>query len=287
MNKNSKIITIIFFSISTIFLCVVFFFFTLIPNIQVSMIYNDLVKVANGDTGTLPQIGDIMNNADSDISFKALDFLLNNYQYNKDIKEENKRLLISFVVDKISNNLSFKAKYPDQLIVLGRAYDLMAQWDTQKAQSLLLKAEEQYKKALVIYPYNQKILYAYSINLINQGRDEEAVEMAHEAVNEDPRVAESHYYLGVLLIKQSLNNADNALSEMEISLNNNVNPDNIITKQIYEKLLNFYYNNRKIDKLLIVVNRLSIIDKTQTATYKNIANYIETKKQIPVLKISD
>jgi tetratricopeptide (TPR) repeat protein len=287
MNKNSKIITIIFFSITTIFLCVVFFFFTLIPNIKVIMIYNDLVKVANGDTGTLPQIGDIMDNTDPDISFKALDFLLNNYQYNKDIKEENKRLLISFVVDKISNNLSLKIKYPDQLIVLGRAYDLMAQWDQQKAQGFLLKAEEQYKKALIIYPYNQKILYAYSINLINQGRDEEAIKMAQEAVNEDPRVAESHYYLGVLLAKQNINNADSVLSEIEITLNNKIDPNNEVTKPIYEKLLSFYYNNRNINKLLIVIKRLIIIDPTQTETYQNIANYIETKKQIPVLKISD
>ena len=193
--------------------------------------------------------------------------------------------LVPFAIDKLSEGLSYddSAAY---FLALGRAYDLEADMYPDQTQEFHLKAEVQFKKALELYPDNQKTMYVYAINLAHQNKFDDALTMLQQTLAVDPRVAESHYYLGVILFYQDNSvNAVSSLENIEYALDHDMNPLATFTKAAYQRLLVIFYDRGDLPHLTTVLSRLVLINPDQAEQYKKVLDYIKTYNQMPILSL--
>ena len=210
-------------------------------------------------------------------------FLLGKFASEKNYNDVS---LLKFAISKMEETIKYESNYPARFFTLGKLYGVLALASPGENDELLLKAEEQFKKALSLYKDKQDIAYMYAVNLSNQGRDDEALAITKREVDLDPRVLESHYYYAIMLIKKGgVKNTDLSLSEFEIAFNGGFGPKDELPKEVYNKLLLYYYENKDIHRLSTVLSRLIVLNPAQAQIYQKIVDYIKQNKVIPILSM--
>lgn len=284
MKYKYKKITLTCFVLVSLFLGTVFFVWTVFPDIQIMYFYTNLSKTLSGKKEVM---------FDSRITFSPYTWVqpeirgqFLSYIFDVQLKYPVDLDVVLFAVNKMEESVLVEHNYSTHYLNLGIAYDLLADLNPMKKGEMLLKAEENYKKGLEVLPGNQRIYYAYAINLANQGKTDEAVLIAKKALDEDMNVAESHYYYGIMLFKKSGDvNLKQSLAEMEFAFDHVYITKDNLSKTIYEKFLVYFYNQKDILNIKIVLNRLMSFDKIQSSTYQKIIDYINSNKIIPLLNI--
>jgi tetratricopeptide (TPR) repeat protein len=175
--------------------------------------------------------------------------------------------------------------YYDYFVILGKAYE--AQAELKKDPSLLTTAEGYYKKALEVAPGRQDAIYAYAINLLSQGRTDEAIAMLRQSIARNPGVMEGHYELGQALVVGTRGSYNEALSEFELALDHGVDLNPPLTLQIYQKFFYYYYHAGDLTRLNVSVKRLATLDASQKEQFLNVSAYIETNHSIPIINIKE
>ncbi len=285
MKEKYKKLILFCFSVVSLFLSVSFFVWTIFPNIQIMYFYTNLSGVLNGESKEM---------TNSNITFSPYTWVqpeirgqFLSYIFDAQLEHSIDPQIVQFAVNKMEESVLIEHNYSTHFLNLGIAYDLLADLNPAKKDEMLLKAEENYKKGLDVLPGNQRIYYAYAINLANQGKSKEAILIAKKALDEDSNVAESHYYYGIMLYKEGGGtNLREALKEMEFAFNSGYKTKDDLSKKIYEKFLVYFYNQNDIDNIKIVLNRLVIFDKVQSPTYEKIIDYINKTGNIPLLNIN-
>jgi|GEM_PF-3081906 len=286
MKEKYKKIILIFFCIVTLFLGVLFVFWTIIPNLQSTFFYKNFRLFTNeqNEKGLLNSQFSFYPNTyvQPRLRYEFMDLLFKAYAGGQNPSKE----LVLFAKNKLEENTLIEGNYANNFLALGKAYDLLADLYPKEQAQMRLKAESSYKKALELFPGIQSVLYTYSVNLTNQGRIDEALSMIEQAVKEDPRVAESHYYLGVILYnKGGDQNINESLKEMETAFQGGYVGQDNLPRIIYEKMLIHYYDQKNISNLKIVLNRLVYLNESQADTYKKIIKYMDLNKIIPILNL--
>lgn len=274
----------VLFSIATIFLGCIFFMWTIVPYIQIGHFYYELKSGAfsknqiptNPNSIFYPQ-----TYVQPSIRYNLTDFLFRSYAEKP---AQSSITLIKFAIAKLEETVAYEKNYPNYFLNLGKAYDFLGDLSApEEKASLQQKAESYYKQALDLVPGNQRIMYAYSINLLNQGRTEEAILMARNALAGDPRVAESHYYLGVILFKGGSNYYDEALAELEKSLDETGGQPDQLVQSIYKEMISYYYHKQDVARFTIVLKRLPR-SSDQQEDYQKIMDYIAKNNHLPMLE---
>ena len=123
----------------------------------------------------------------------------------KNTKEE-----LDFLVEKLKENIKKSPLDYRSYLRLGQILNLYSQLDPQK----IFEAEEVLKKAREISPKNQQTFWALSQNMLLQGRLNEAISFAQEALNLEKNLETSWaIFLQVLKITGNLNLAKETLEE--------------------------------------------------------------------------
>jgi tetratricopeptide (TPR) repeat protein len=274
------------FLIFAVFLGVSFFVWTLYPYMQMARFFKDLEAAISGDLEKL---------MDSNFSFKpythvqpAIRYKLITTLFRKDQEgtiTEKHIPIIKFAIEKMKEVIDIKNNQPFYVSSIAKAYDQLAELDPLNSGKYRGLAEDYYKKAISISPnnYNQDARFSYSINLIGQGRVNEAVDLMRQTVAYDVRPAQPHYFLGLALFNQGRGNWVEALNELEYSLNKKYNPFNDLSVKVYSDFMNYFYNKKDIKNLIIVVDRLASIDQAQSRTYMQLSEFMKQYNRIPFI----
>lgn len=286
MSNNLRNLIKIKFLLVTIFLGFAFFVWTFIPYAQMAVFFVELSSIKIN-----PSIISGDNNFDfypitylqPQLRMTAADFFVSNNQiFNADV--------VSVVAPIFASRLEETINMPENTVysyvAAGKIFDYLGDQHTANSTEYYLKAEDYYKKALSVYPRYQKVMFAYAVNLTNQNKFDEALQMVQTAYNEDPRVPEAHYYLGLIqFLSDNIKNSDEALDNLEFGLTYGQDQMVGATKLVYEKMLINYYSKGDIARFKTVVTRLESLNPLELSTYQKIIDYINQTGTIPLINL--
>ncbi len=277
------------FLVVALFLSFSFFVWTLYPYAQMARFVKKFDEALAGNPKALIESRFSFypyTSVQPAIRYKLITYLF--FEYKEGRLHKESAPLVEFAIDKMDEIAKKTDNFPYFFSSIGKAYDQVADLLPEKAQQYHVVAEGYYKKAISLSPgnYNQDAKFTYAINMANQGRADEAVALMRETVAYDTRPAEPHYFLGIMLFKHGESHWDESLSEMEYSFDHGFDPGQGLAKKIYERFLRFYYNKKDVGQFIIVAQRLSLLDKDQSAIYKQIIELTQKNNSIPLLNIN-
>lgn len=287
MSKSTQTIGLyIFFGLITVFGGIAFFWWTVLPYVQMSDYVskeNDMRQgIENTDNDSF--IFDTHTFATAEIHYQFLDFLLSLTAGNPKPSDifDNAIASSKAYIDK------FPSPYYRYYVKLATAYDVNAVLHNDS--SLYATADMYYQKALQIVPNRQDVIYGYSVDLIRQGRDQDAIAILRNALLQDSANYETNYYLAFALAfapnHDSYNNE--ILSRFEYAIDNDVaGIDYASLQKIYENLFAYYYQTKNVADFTTVVKRLAVWDPQQSAIFDKILDYIQKNNSIPLLNIQN
>ena len=289
MNMNKKVQAGLLVSLSaalTILIAWAFVWQTLIPHIQMHMFKTEASMAVN-KIDSKPLLADTFifqgnNYAQGIIRNSLINSIFT--LYKSDTINQ-----VDPVMEKSIHELEqYTTTHPDRYdfyLNLAKAYDLEAV--LSKNPVFAIKANENYKKALSIIPDRQDVVYPYANSLLNLGAPQLALQMLNQSVAQNPTVPEGHYRLGETYGLLGSVYYDDSLTQLEISLNVNFNADPVLTREIYDKFLRYYYTKKDIERFETTIKRLIVLNPSQASSYGQVLDYIQKTGTLPVINIVD
>lgn len=287
MTSRAKTFTLVLMVATTVFLGAAFMAWTVMPYTQMVTFFSKLKQYYGGNEQAF-----LTSHAafyphtfiQTEMRYQLVASLIKKYIASK--APENLQRLTVFAIDKFQESMALGDHVPQHYLVLGQAYDFLAALDTAKTAEYRTKAEASYAHALELFPRNQEVTYAYLINLSYQGRFNEAVTAAKQLLDDDPRIAESHYYYATLLYsKDNTAYVPEVLEHLEFAQDRIMDPLPRLTLAIYQRMLAYTYQHNDLDRLTTVVARLIKINPDQAEIYERILAYIAQYHRMPVLNL--
>lgn len=261
-----------------------FIWYTLIPFSQLATFYSKMHRAFAGREESFEKDSFVfspMTFAQGLIRYNFVNTMLEQYKAGR-VTRVHPLLLVS--IERLQEYVEREPYFPNYYFLLGRATDLLADLNNNNI-TLLEQAGKYYEAGLALNPYRQDGRYAYAINLMNQGREEESQKIIRETLAENHAVPESHYYVGVLELKRKKPDHVFALYEIEKALTAGANPDPKLTNRVYDIFFNYFYNKKDKENFITVLERKKIFDPKQTAIYDAIIFEITTKGRIPIIDL--
>jgi tetratricopeptide (TPR) repeat protein len=202
-------------------------------------------------------------------------------------QESSEKKIISvlpFAMDCIIEVTHRMPEYPRYQISAAKGYGLM--YAITNDSSYLKLGEQYYKLAQESIKGNPEVNYGYTVNLVNQGRFDEAVELARSNLFVNPKIALSYHYLGLALYRSGPSGYDEALVMFEEGFDNKSGPVLKTVTGFYNDLFVHYYQKKDVKHFSIVLRRLIQIDQRQSDAYTKILEYVERTKRIPPININ-
>ena len=283
----SKISVCIFWITSVavaLFLCVAFFYWTIVPYIQSNSYLDDMHQAFTTGDFSIFNNDQIVFDPDSNVQgILRSDFLRQILtQYNNGNFKTPTPLLdkgISEMEEYVSNHIN----YYTYVVGLANAYSLKSGMDNDPKS---FAAEEKYfKQAMDIIPGRQDVAYSYAVSLLKQKRSDEAVAIIQQLIDKNPEIYTSNYQLGELYMMMGEDHYTQALGQFEIALSHDVDSNPDFTKSVYQELLRSYYSKNDTANFLTVVNRLVSVDPNQKNAYDGVLDYMKLNNKIPKLNI--
>lgn len=278
-NKPNILIGIILCA-SALFFTWIFLFATIKPYAQLIDFETKLNLANNGNASSIMNDSFLFSGdtfVQERLRFELLNYVFNEYA-SKKLMEENS--LLDFAIEKMTDfEKAHGIKKYYEMLLIAKSYDIKD--SIFPNTGWYEKAEEYYQKTFVIAPSRQDALFVYAIHLASHGDTNQAFALLHKIRNDEPLLPEVHYYLGALTAAKGDRYFDDAIPDLEFSLEKDVNPDQMLTRTYYRKFFYFYYTKNDPVRLLVVSKRLAQIDAEQKDTYLAIAEYIEKYHKTP------
>ncbi len=209
------------------------------------------------------------------------------YEFLKYLEEQNvdTRTLPLFdgAIQKMEELVEREGTNPYQHIRLGRAFDKKA--EILKDPSFFKTAEMYYKKAISLAPKRQEAYYAYGLSLVRQSRAEEAIKILKDPSALDPDIPISYFYLGLAQFNRGKESYVESLDSMEFFFGRSAeNPDQKVSKNIYEKFFYYFYETRDTVHFLASSSRLASLDADQRDLYLKIVDLMQKNEQFPPME---
>ncbi len=288
IGKSAQALQVAVLGVLALCMGFVFIYWTLVPYAHMYSYFSRVESAFKSNPSELTNPNDpIYRESPVQLSVRmSLVELLNKVYESGEMKGDSP--LVPFAA---SNFAAEVARHPECLVNcyldLGKAYDLLASVEPAQSAQASALAEAAYKKGLTIVPEDQALVYAYAINLTNQGRVNDGITLLKHSLAIDTTAAyQTHYYYGLLLYRADPANANQALAELEKGMSGGAAGDPATTRLIYQKMLQYYYGQGDLARFTTVVKRLSILPETDPATYKKILQYIEANNNLPPIQFN-
>lgn len=287
-STKNWLIVALFIILSSFFL-VGLIFWTIVPYFQMkayikNMRSGDINEVLKTDSIFSPYTN-VQNFMRKDLLDKLIRISLTN----------SSQSLFDEAISKMEESMNYQNSNINNYILLALAYIKKAQISNDS--SFFLRAEGYYKKAIEFSPKQQTLLVAYSGFLIDQNRNDEAIELLQHTVDLSSKDPLPNFYLGMAKIAEGENYYTEALDHLESFFESDFGRDTILrgdflnpdpgwskTTEVYRLFLRYFYQKKDIERILTVTKRLSILDKTYGKVFGEIAKYIAETGQMPVIK---
>ena len=285
-DKGTKIAWMLpgIFGVVTVFLGWVFFAQTLVPHLQMRAYVREINEAVSGNDPQ-PILNDTFIFKGSNYAQEVLRATFLNAAFSQTTSggPQASTVLLDAALKKVQDYMSIHTVRADYYLGIAKSDDVEASIDSNPL--LLIYAEQNYEAALALVPGRQDIMYPFANNLLKLGLDQESIAVLQQAIAETPTVPEGPYRLGEEYAVMGTATYDQSLSELEIALNSNFNPDAALVKQIYDKFLEYYYQQSDVAHFKIVLARLILINPSEASAYTTVLNYIQTNGVMPTINI--
>ncbi len=284
-NRHKEIIVGSILSALTFLFVLAFILWTVIPDLQMALF---LKYERGGNIDKILKSSFIFSPYSNTQYFIRNGFLVKSTSDPKVSKLNNTAFDTAISLSEEMKNRQYTGPY--EYLLLGSAYAEKARISKNKEFSL--KADEYYKKAIDMAPYQQKLRYAYGSYLISQNKISEAKDFLEETLAMNELAPPSHFYFGIALFASGVDKYTEALNHIEIFLedaykeqsiyeNNIYNQSLPQIKNIYLNFLKYFYSIKDKENLLKTVRRLERVDSEQKNSYSAVAESIEKTGIIP------
>ena len=285
---QSKASVIVFWVVTiatTCFLSIAFFYWTIVPYMQSGEYLSDeRDAMSSGDFSTMTSDQFLF---DPDTNVEGIlrsDFVR---EISSQISKGDGVKMLPLLDKAIAELEDYTQNHPGYytyILTLANGYSVKGQITND--QSYYAKADDLYKKDMLLVPNRQDIIYSYAMDLMRQNRDSEAEDLLRKTTVSDPDTYATYYQLGeVYLLTDDLHTQE-SLDNFEIALSHGVNPNADFTKNAYQRFLKYYYEKKDFNNFLAVVSRLEEIDPPQKYAYEGVIGYMKQNNKIPDLNIA-
>ncbi|MDP3881070.1 MAG: O-antigen ligase family protein [bacterium] len=204
---------------------------------------------------------------------------LSNYQKRQDTRTIQEEALLNIAFTKAEE---YKNKRPYDFrftASLAAAYQVRAN-ETENTE-LLKKGEEYLRHALTFAPNRPSYQFQLAVNLMYQGRSEEAFPIVKNIMEEDPELADSYYYYGLLLwIQDEDNHYQEAFNNFEKAFDMSLEEDLFLRNKadiglIYDTLFQKFYNLRSQENVIKAAQRMIKNGHAQSDALQKIIDSVE------------
>ena len=284
-SKQSVIIYWVVSISTTIFICIGFFYWTIVPYMQSGEYLANIRQAFSTGDYTVLTNDDFMFEPDSNVQgIMRSDFLheIENL-YNNQTDPTKVLPVLDKGIAEMEDYLSNHPDYYTYILALANAYSIKA--DIQKDPSIYALSEKYYKKDLEVIKGRQDITYAYAVSLIKHNRADEGITLIKDMINKNPGVYLINYELAQAYAIMGKDYYVNSLDQFEVALNNNMNSNPAFTKQAYQEFVKYFYEKSDFNNFQVVVSRLSIVDPDQKYAYLEVLDYMKKNNKIPKLNL--
>ena len=210
------------------------------------------------------------------------------YEYLKYLEEQKIDRTTLYIFDnaikKMEELVEIEGSNPYQHIRLGRAFEKKV--EILQDHSYFMKAEESYKKAIALAPQRQETYYAYGLSLVRQNRLKEAIQMLGTPPALDHDIPISYFYLGLAQFNLGQEMYVDVIKNLEFFFQRSLdNPDKNVSREIYEKLLYYFYQQQDSIRLVIAAERMAQLNPDQQEIYRQVVHFIKSNNnQFPALE---
>ncbi len=287
LSKKETVMQWTVLSLATVFLALMFIPWTLIPYGRMYGYFSNIANAfRNPNSYILDPNASLYKENFLQLSVRTSLIELVALEYRKgEVTGPNP--LLPFAITQMEQELPRHPFCVACYVDLGKAYDLLSTIDTGNADALLHKAEGAYTKGLALMPEYQAVINAYAVNLINQGRSDEAIQLMRTSMAADGRSATEHYYFGLVLYKAGPAHITEALAELEKGVVAADAADTVMVKKIYDAMLRHFYATGDAQDFRTVAERLMILDPKQASTYTQILDYVDAHGVLPVISFAN
>ena len=271
-------ITFAGFGIITLFFLWGVIVWTLVPYSQMSTY---LGAFSNKDIALIAQHPDDVfepyTYVQQDMRLHFLNVMIANYGVNPQVNA-----LFDFAITKVDDMVRREPNNARALLMLGGAYDKKGK--ANKDQESFKKAEEYYRQALVFAPKRQDLIYPLALNLTNQGRIQEGIDLLKQSITTDNLSPETHYYLGLLLGVVGDKNYKESMNELEIAMDSPTfaNSKDDMLKNSYRTFVRLAYQNRDRERFVKAATRLALLDASQADMLQRAIDVIKQGQWPPI-----
>lgn len=271
-----------------LFLCVGFFYWTIVPYMQSSEYLSDLQQAFSTGNYTVLLNDPFIFNPDSNVEgILRSDFLrevVNQYQSSTPPQSLD---LLNEAISEMEEYLTNHPSYYTYILSLANGYELKS--DITKNPADFADAVKTYQEDMAVVPGRQDIIYAYAVALVQHNQTDQALALLRDSVNKNPTIGEVHFQLANVLM--FLNNPQyyaEAFSNFEDAINSSptwITSNSAELKMPFQTLLKYFYAQNDFNDFYTVVSQLSIIDPDQKDIYMNVLGYMKAYNKIPDLNI--
>lgn len=142
------------------------------------------------------------------------------------------------------------------------------------------QAEEYFKRAYDLAPKRQDVRFLYAYCLAFEGKNDQAVQLLRDTVALDPKVGDSHYFLGITLSTLGESHFPESFKELEIALSSSnfthLSDNKEALTSAYESFVRYFYSKRDAADLIQAATRLIIINPDHKDAYQKVIDIIKT-----------
>ena len=156
--------------------------------------------------------------------------------------------------------------------------------------ALLAQGEEDYRQALELAPRRQEIMFSLAVNLVSQGKIDEAVSLAKEIVALEPEAAYGQYYYGAIVAPYDWDGDLGGLSTLEKIFGENKfifsgaslgQHEIALIREIYDSYLYHFYQEKDGDSLSKTMRQAVLIENLMEKAQKRFLEEGVIREVIP------
>ena len=276
----------------TAFLCVCFFYWTVVPYMQSEdYVLGERQAMTSGDFSVLTN-DQFMFDPDTNVEGILRNDMLRTItgEYTQGRLDAKNMAPLDKGIAEMEDYLSNHPSYYTYVLTLADAYTAKAQLTKDSGTEAI--AEATYQKDLNVIKGRQDVIFSYAVNLFETGRQEESFAMLRNVIAQEPNNVQAHYQLGRFLeFNGDTSMYDEAYQNLEFTLNyywvssDWISSNSAILKDSYQKFLGYYYKKNDYDKFYQVAYRLSVLDPDQKYSYLGVLDYMKANHKIPQLNL--
>ena len=286
-SQPSTLSTVVFWIVSigtALFVCVGFFYWTIVPFLQSTTYLADTQQAFGSGDFSIFSTDQFIFDPDSNVEgILRSDFVrqvLTQYS-NGNLKGDTPVLEKS--ISEMEEYMSHHKNYYTYIVGLANAYSVKA-GITNDPQDIAME-DKYFQQALATIPGRQDVAYSYAISLAKQNRQDEAFALLQSMIVKNPDIYATYAQIGELKMMEGETHYTEALNQYEIALNHDVDPNPDFTKSVYQELVRYYYQQNDIVNFTTAITRLLTLDPDQKTAYTSILDYMKINNKIPRLNI--